>query len=71
MQTHDEALTEQDLAWLRRHTNFHGAETVLGAMFFMLFLVITVLFARIWLGGGLDHGARRSSTACAAGWTRS
>ncbi|WP_238909069.1 hypothetical protein [Achromobacter ruhlandii] len=51
MQTHDEALTEQDLAWLRRHTNFHGAETVLGAVIFMLFLAITVLFAGIWLWG--------------------
>lgn len=51
MQTHDEALTEQDLSWLRRHTNFHGAETVLGAVCFMLFLAITVLFAGIWLGG--------------------
>ncbi|MFY2565352.1 hypothetical protein [Achromobacter ruhlandii] len=69
MQTHDEGLTEQDLAWLRRHTNFHGAETVLGAVFFMLFMAITVLFAGIWLGGPrprratVKYGARGP-----AGW---
>lgn len=51
MQTHDEALTEQDLSWLRRHTRFHCAETALGAVFFALFLAITAFLAGIWLWG--------------------
>lgn len=51
MQTHDEALTEQDLAWLRRHTRHHGADTALAAVFFAVFLAITASLAGLWWWG--------------------
>ena len=49
MQTHDEALSAQDLSWLRRHARHHVADTVLGGVFFTLFFAMTAFLAWLWL----------------------